>query len=305
MTQPRYLPMPPKTRALGPDGPQVSTIAWGMWRFEGDDIAAAQALVEAAFAAGITLFDTADIYGFNGRDGFGDAEALLGKVFKAAPHLRGKMVLATKGGIMPPIPYDQSPDYLMAALDASLARIGVERVDLWQVHRPDILTHPQELARTLEDMVASGKAGAIGVSNFTPAHIAALTSFLTVPLASIQPEFSPLHVEPIENGLFDQSMAAGSAVLAWSPLGQGRIAHPTTKRELDVAEALDAVAHAHGVSRSAAAYGWIMAHPAGAIPIVGSQQVARIAEAADAYAIRWTREDWYKVLVAARQEPLP
>jgi predicted oxidoreductase len=299
------LPAPSPTRTLGPGGKVVSSLAWGMWRFTGDDADAAQGLVEAAFASGITLFDTADIYGFNGTGGFGDAEVLLGKVFKATPGLRGQMTLATKGGIMPPRPYDQSRDYLTSALDASLTRLGVDHVDLWQVHRPDVLTHPQELARTLEDMVTSGKVGALGVSNFTQAQIAALSHYLTIPLATTQPEISALAIDPIENGLLDQAMRLGAAVIAWSPLGQGRIAHPTTKRELDVAETLDAIATLHDVSRTAAAYSWIMAHPAGIIPIVGSQQPARIAEAADAYKVRWSRTDWYKVLTASRQEPLP
>ena len=296
------LPAPPSTRALG--GKTVSSLAWGMWRFAGE-AGAAQALVEAVLESGITLFDTADIYGFNGTGGFGDAEALLGQVFKAAPALRSQTVLATKGGIMPPRPYDQSRDYLMAALDASLTRLGTEQVDLWQIHRPDILAHPQETARTLENMVTSGKVGAVGVSNFTQSQTAALAHFLTIPIASIQPEFSPLAIAPAEDGLLDQAMILGTAVLAWSPLGQGRIAHPTTKRELDVADALDAVAKAHSVSRTAAAYSWIMAHPCGAIPIVGSQQAARIAEATDAFTVRWTRTEWYRVLTAARQEPLP
>ena len=299
------LPALSPTRTLGPGGKVVSSLAWGMWRFTGDDVGAAQGLVEAAFAAGITLFDTADIYGFNGSGGFGDAEVLLGKVLKAAPGLREKMVLATKGGIMPPMPYDQSRDYLMSALDASLTRLGVDHVDLWQVHRPDVLTHPQELARSLENMVTSGKVGAVGVSNFTAAQVESLHHFLSIPLATTQPEISALAIEPIEGGLLDQAMRLGAAVLAWSPLGQGRIAHPTTKRELDVAEALDSVAAAHGVSRTAAAYSWLMAHPAGIIPIVGSQQAARIAEAADAYKVQWSRTDWYKVLTASRQEPLP
>jgi predicted oxidoreductase len=299
------LPALSTTRTLGPGGKVVSNLAWGMWRFTEDNVSTAQGLVEAAFAAGITLFDTADIYGFNGKDGFGDAETLLGKVFKAVPDLRGKMVLATKGGIMPPLPYDQSADYLSAALDASLTRLGVDHVDLWQVHRPDVLTHPQELARSLENMVTSGKVGAVGVSNFTQAQIECLHSLLSIPLATTQPEISALAIDPIENGLLDQAMRLGTAVLAWSPLGQGRIANPATKRELDVAEALDSVANAQGVSRTAAAYSWIMAHPAGIIPIVGSQQPARIAEAADAYKVRWTRTDWYKVLTASRQEPLP
>lgn len=304
MTNPQYLPLP-SSRKLGPNGPEISPLAWGMWRFSGEDIAEAQALVEAAFETGITFFDTADIYGFNGTSGFGDAEALLGRVLKAAPHLRKNMVLATKGGIMPPIPYDQSRSYLMSALDASLQRLGVDHVELWQVHRPDILTHPQDLARTLEKMVKSGKVGAVGVSNFTHSHISALRSALDIPLVSTQPEFSPLHLEPLEQGLLDQAMEHDMAVLAWSPLGGGRIAAPGTERERAVAAALDTVAHEFGVSRTAAAYSWIMAHPARAIPIVGSQQVSRIREAGDAMKVRWTRQAWYDVLVASRGEKLP
>jgi predicted oxidoreductase len=301
------LPAPPRLRPLGPGGKPVSSLAWGMWRLtEGGRTAADTArLVHAALDAGITLLDTADIYGFDGANGFGDAEVLLGEALAAEPALRDKMVLASKGGIRPPLPYDQSPSYLAEAIDASLRRLQTDHIDLWQVHRPDLLTHPEELARSLEDAVTSGKVGAVGVSNFTPAQIAALRAHLTIPLASTQPEFSPLKLDPLENGELDDVMAHGTAVLAWSPLGQGRIAAPGTPREAAVAAALDAVAEQHGVSRTAATYSWIMAHPAGVIPIVGSQQPSRIAEAADAYKVSWTRAAWYGVLVAARGEPLP
>ena len=289
---------------LGRGGPAVAPIAWGMWRFAGNSVAEAQALVEAALDAGITLFDTADIYGF-GEQGFGEAEALLGRVFATAPALRRRMVLATKGGITPPMPYDSSPAWLGRAIDDSLARLGTEGVELWQVHRPDILTHPQELARTLEDAHRAGKIGAIGVSNFTPAQIDALAHYLTVPLATNQPEFSPLHLGPLVDGQFDQAMRMRLAILAWSPLGGGRIAAPTNAREEAVAAALDRVATAQGVSRTTAAFAWIMAHPARAIPIIGSQNADRIREAAAATAVRWTRTQWYDVLVAARGEALP
>lgn len=305
MSEARHLPSPPQTRRLGPGGPEVSPLAWGMWRFRGGEVSAARTLVEAALEAGITLLDTADIYGPDNGEPFGAAERLLGRVLAEAPQLRARMVLASKGGIVIGTPYDSSAAYVAEAIDASLARMGVERIDLWQIHRPDILTHPQELARALEDAVRSGKVGAVGVSNFTPAQTAALAHYLTVPLASIQPEFSALRLEPIENGLLDMAMTFGCAVLAWSPLGQGRIAQPTSHREHAVANALGEVAEAHGVSRTAAAYSWLMAHPAGAIPIVGSQRPARIAEAADALKVRWTRADWYKVLIASREEPLP
>lgn len=301
------LPLPPATRMLGNSGIEVSPIAWGMWRLAENGRTAADAakLVHAALDAGITFLDTADIYGFDGSVGFGDAEGLLGEVLAAEPGLRGRMVLATKGGIMPPLPYDQSADYLRSAIDASLARLKVDSVDLWQIHRPDILAHPQEVARVLDDAVASGKIRTLGVSNFTQAQIAALNHFLGHKLVATQPEISPLRIDCFENGELDQAMMLGLTPLAWSPLGGGRLAAPETARDKAVAAALDAVAEAQGVSRSVAAYSWLMAHPAGIIPIIGSQNPARIAEGAEALKVRWTRTDWYAVLVAARGVPLP
>lgn len=301
------LPAPPPFRPLGSSGIAVSPIAWGMWRLAEGGRSAGEAarLVHAALDAGITLFDTADIYGFDGARGFGDAEALLGSVFAAEPALRERLVLATKGGIRPPLPYDQSPAYLAQAIDESLRRMRVDSVDLWQIHRPDILTHPHEIARALENAVAAGKVRALGVSNFTVAQIEALAAFLGQPLATTQPEISPLRIDCIANGELDQAMRVGLTPLAWSPLGGGRLLAPVSEREKAVAAALDRIAEDQGVSRSVAAYSWLMAHPAGMIPIVGSQSAGRIAEAARALTVAWTRTDWYAVLVAARGEALP
>ena len=301
------LPPPPATRQLGASGLEVSSIAWGMWRLAEGGRSAAEAarLVHTALDAGITLLDTADIYGFNGTDGFGDAEALLGEVLAAEPGLRARMVLASKGGIMPPLPYDQSADYLNAALDASLRRLKTDCIDLYQIHRPDILAHPAEVARVLDDAVAAGKVRALGVSNFTCPQVAALNHFLDNQLVATQPEISPLRITCFENGELDQAMMMGLTPLAWSPLGGGRLARPESARDHAISAALDKVAGEHGVSRSVAAYSWLMAHPAGIIPIIGSQQAERIAEGAQAITVRWTRTDWYAVLVAARGERLP
>ncbi len=301
------LPLPPAFRPLGRSDIAVSPIAWGMWRFaeNGRTVAQATALVHAALNAGITFLDTADIYGFDGQGGFGDAEALLGEVIAADPGLRDRMVLATKGGILPPLPYDQGAEYLRKAIDDSLRRLKVDMVDLWQIHRPDILAHPQETARVLDDAVSSGKIRTIGVSNFTMPQIAALDHFLAEKIVTTQPEISPLRIDCFENGELDQAMMMGLTPMAWSPLGGGRLAAPESERDKAVAAALDAVGDAHGVSRSVAAYSWLMAHPAGIIPIIGSQQAERIAEGAKALKVRWTRQDWYNVLVAARGVPLP
>ena len=301
------LPLPPATRMLGTSGIAVSPIAWGMWRLAENGRTAAEAsrLVHTALNAGITLLDTADIYGFNGSGGFGDAEALLGEVLAAEPALRGRMVLASKGGIMPPLPYDQSADYLQRALEASLRRLKTETIDLYQIHRPDILAHPQEVARVLDDAVAAGKIRAVGVSNYTRPQVAALNQFLGHKLVATQPEISPLRIDCFENGELDQAMMLGLTPLAWSPLGGGRLASPESERDKAVAAELDRVAAALGVSRAVAAYSWLMAHPAGIVPIIGSQQAERIAEGVTALTMRWTRTDWYTVLVAARGEGLP
>lgn len=297
------LPAPPQVRHLGRTAIAISPMAWGMWRtMEGGiDRSGLARAVHAALDAGITLLDTADIYGFDGKQGFGEAETMLGEVLRGDPGLKRRVVLATKGGIRPPLPYDQSRGYMQAALDASLARLGVDGVDLYQVHRPDLLTHPEELARFLESALTSGKVRALGVSNFTAAQVEALAAMLDTPLATTQPEISPLRIAAFENGEMDQAMRLGLSVLAWSPLGGGRLMRPDTDRDRQIARALDA----KGVDRALAAYSWLMAHPAGIVPIIGSQNPERIAQAAGAREIRWTREEWYAVYTQARGEPLP
>ena len=295
----------PALRPLGKSGVFVSSLAWGMWRFAGEDVRAARERVEAAFAAGVTLFDTADIYGPDNGEEFGSAETLLGQVLAESPGLRERIVLATKGGIRMGVPYDSSAAYLEEAIDASLKRLGTDRVELWQIHRPDLLAHPQEVARALEKAHAAGKVAMLGVSNFTASQAAALAHFLTVPLVSHQPEFSPLATAPLFDGVMDQAMTHGMAVLAWSPLGGGRLARPADERTTQIAALLDRKADEAGVDRAAAAYSWIMAHPARPIPIVGTQDPARIAKIPDAYKPQWTRQEWYAVLEASLGTKLP
>jgi predicted oxidoreductase len=293
-------------RLLGRSTLLVSPIAWGMWRFAGADVVAARAKVEAALEAGITLFDTADIYGPASEEGFGAAEALLGRVLAQASRLRERMVLASKGGIVRGVPYDSSPAYLDSALDASLRRLGTDHIDLYQIHRPDLLAHPAEVAQTLTRWVERGKVRAVGVSNYTPAQTAALQTYLPFPLVSHQPEFSPLATAPLFNGVLDQAMAQNMGILARSPLGGGRLggAGPSAAATREI-KLLDERAAEAGVARGAAAYGWILAHRARPIPILGTQRPERIREAADCFRVSWTRAQWYAVLEASLGEALP
>ena len=293
-------------RLLGQSAILVSPLAWGMWRFVGENVAAARARVEAALEVGIRLFDTADIYGPASEEGFGAAETLLGRVLAEAPQLRSRMMLASKGGIVRGVPYDSSPIYLQRALDASLKRLHADHIDLYQIHRPDLLTHPSEVAEALSKSLASGKIRAVGVSNYTPSQTEALEKYLPFPLASHQFEFSPLVTTPLFNGVLDQAMAQNMAALAWSPLGGGRLGGADLRgRGARVAALLDERASEAGTSRSAACYAWIMAHPARPIPIIGTQRLDRIREALDCFRVSWTRAQWYAVLEASLGEALP
>jgi predicted oxidoreductase len=295
---------------LGKSGLSVAPLGWGMWRLLGGDRMSTRRLVEAALEIGCTLFDTADIYGYGGERGFGGAESLLGEVLREAPQLRTRIVLATKAGITPPAPYNSSARYLLEACEASLRRLGVERIDLYQIHRPDLLAHPAEVAEALERLRRAGKIHAAGVSNHTAAQVDALRAHLPFDLATMQNEFSPLAIEALSDGTLDQAMRDGIAVLAWSPFAQGRLAAASGDASVEprvaaVINALDEVAARAGTSRVAVAYAWLMAHPARPIPLIGSQTPDRIREVRGAYSVQLTREEWYRILVASRGARMP
>jgi predicted oxidoreductase len=150
-------------------------------------------------------------------------------------------------------------------------------------------------------MVDSGKIRAIGVSNYASHEVDSLQALLGLPIVSTQPEFSALRTAPLYDGTLDQAMARDMAVLAWSPLGGGRLAsgdHPT-------ALLLKEQGAHFGVDQSAAALSWIMVHPSRPIPIIGSQSPERIARSSDAFKIGWARSQWYAVLEASLGEKLP
>ncbi|MEM0929522.1 MAG: aldo/keto reductase [Pseudomonadota bacterium] len=299
-----------RTISLGPSGIEVGAIAYGCWRFAGSTVADAQAKIETALDAGMTLIDTADIYGLDTPDGFGAAEDLLGRVLQRSPELRDQMVLATKGGIIPPAPYNASYDYLTEAINASLRRLGVDQVDLYQIHRPDLLAPVPETARALNDIMAAGKARAIGVSNFTVSQCRALAAHLDVPLATSQPEFSVLHQDPMTDGTLDWCGETGASCLAWSPLAGGRAATGMMTPDADdqvsrVIAVLDHLAETHDVTRTQVALAFVLGQPSNVIPIVGTQKPERIKEAAAAAAIQLTRREWYDIVEAYRGAPMP
>ncbi|NVJ97234.1 MAG: aldo/keto reductase [Alphaproteobacteria bacterium] len=296
-----------RTHNLGTTGITVGGLAYGCWRLAGTNAKAAHEKIETALDVGMTLIDTADIYGSRWPEGFGEAESLLGQVLKAAPNLRDQMVLATKGGIVPGLPYRSGGDYLIRACEASLKRLGVEVIDLYQVHRPDLLAAPQEVARALTTLRESGKVREVGVSNYTPAQTRALQALLDFPLVSQQPEFSALQTAPISDGTLDLCMETGMAVMAWSPLAGGQLLaeQPDQKVAAPVIAVLNRLANAYDTDRASVALAFLMAHPAGVIPIIGTQTPSRIRAATAAFDVPLTRRDWYDILEANLGHAMP
>lgn len=296
------LPLAPG-RALGRF--EVGPLAYGCWRLTNTDPAHTADLIEAALEVGMKLVDTADVYGLDyGGTGFGSAEQLLGEALRFRPGLRDQIVLATKGGIIPGVPYDSSPEYLLSAAEASLRRLKVEVIDLYQIHRPDLFIHPASLAETLTALRDRGWVTEVGVSNFTVAQVEALVAHLPFPLASHQPQFSALHLEPLRDGTFDQCMRLGITPLAWSPLGGGRLA---TGKGVPPAllETLDAIAAREQSSRAAVALAFVLAHPSRPVAIIGTQNPHRVREAEAALRVELTRHDVYAILQASEGRPLP
>lgn len=286
-----------RLRRLGRSDLEVGPIAYGCWHFAGTGVAEAREKIETALACGMTLIDTADIYGFGNGPGFGAAEALLGEVLAEAPGLRDEVVLATKGGIEPGVPYESGSEHLQRACEASLDRLGVDVIDLYQVHRPDLLAHPAEVAGALGALRAAGKVREVGVSNHTATQVQALLAHLDVPLTTIQPELSLLHLDPLDDGVLDSAMEHGLTPLAWSPLGGGRLVVGDAPPAL--LATLAGLAEREGATVAAIALAFVGAHPSGAIPIIGTQRPERIRDAATAARITLSKADRYALLAGA------
>lgn len=283
----------------------IGPLAFGCWRLTDPDIGRCAELVETAVDLGMTLVDNADVYGLDwGGRGFGTCEETLGEVFRSRPGLRDRVVLATKTGIVPGVPYVSSAQYLREACEASMQRLGVDVIDLFQIHRPDHFTHPAEVADALGGLVDRGLVRAIGVSNHTAAQTRALQAHLDVPLTTTQPEFSALELEAMRNGVLDLCTETGVTPLAWSPLAGGRLATGEGVPE-DLVASLDDIAAQHDVSRAAVALAFVLAHPSAPVAIVGTQNPSRLVDLATAVGVRLTRTEVYRIVAASDGRPLP
>ena len=314
------------TQPLGPTDLQVSRLCYGAMRIAGGwdktkvDAAAIErgiGCLEAAVDAGYTFIDHADIYGDT------MSEAIHGMALKKHPEWRDRLVVGTKCGIRfedeppgTPHRYDFSSEHIRWSIDESLTRLNLDRIDLYQLHRPDWLGDPDDIAAALVDLHLAGKVRYFGVSNFRPSLVSALQRALPFPLVSNQVEIHFLRLDTFEDGTLDQCLEKKMTPLAWSPLAGGRLAAaldekaalPEAKEDAEAAlrlrPVLAEVAQAYGVTPLVILLAWQMRHPSRIIPILGSTRPEIIREAAKAADIELDRDNWYRILRAARGKKL-
>jgi predicted oxidoreductase len=287
---------------------EFSRIVYGMWRL-GDDADTSpghvQAKVEACLEQGITTMDQADIYGDYG------AEAILGAAFRESTGLRDKVELITKFDIAAPVGrnagkrlkhYDTSAAYMREAVETSLRDMATDHVDLLLVHRPDPLMDHEETGRALDEMVASGKARAVGVSNFRPWDWQLLQSAMSTPLVTNQIEMSVMHLDPFTNGDLAFHQQHGHPVMAWSPLAGGRL---FGAEGAAVREVLTRIGREQDADASAVAVAFLLRHPAKILPVMGTNSLERIRGLSAAMRVTLSREDWFEIYAASLGHEVP
>lgn len=310
---------------LGSSALTSTRLAYGCWRLAGtstpaeitpESEARGHKAVIAAYDAGYNLFDNADIYCR------GHCERIFGEALKEVSGMRERIIVATKCGIRfpgepekdSPQRYDFSREYIVQSCEGSLKRMGIETIDLYQLHRPDFLADPEEIAAAFTQLKDSGKVRFFGVSNFRPSLVTALQIACPMPLVVHQVEISLARLDCFTDGTLDQCLMEKMVPLAWSPLARGLLGDygsdvtPQMKTAYGaekILPTLDAIAKRRGVGRIVIALAWLLKHPSYIVPIVGSTNPERIREATRASQIDLSREEWYQLLLAARGTPLP
>jgi predicted oxidoreductase len=292
---------------------------WGPGPLEDKTRKEALVTLQAALDEGINFYDHADIYG-RGR-----CEEAFSGIWNVHPGLRDRIVIQTKCGIRfrddpvagYPQRYDYSREHILQSVDGSLKRLNTDYVDILLLHRPDALVEPQEVAEAFDVLQHTGKVRFFGVSNHSPWQIDLLKRWVRQPLVVNQLELNVVHNHLINagvnvnqgqpgtqaDGTLEYCRLHGITIQAWSPVAHGRIANAETKGDeltRGAAEAARVLAARKGVSLDAILVAWLLRHPAGIQPIIGTTRPERIREACRADAVELTREEWYTLFAAGR-----
>ncbi len=288
----------------------VSIISLGCMRFANIDQSAVELAVQTALNHGITFFDHADIYGS------GECEIKFAHAIKHLKIPRKQIVLQSKCGIRSGY-YDSSKAHIIASVDQILKRLDTDYLDILLIHRPDALVDPVEVAEAFDELFKSGKVKSFGVSNHNPNQIELLKKYVKYPIIANQMQMSlatspmisagmnvnTLNDEAInrDGGLLDYCRIHDIRVQAWSPFQHGFfkgvfIDHPEFETLNQVMQKL---ADQYGVSKTAIAIAWLLKHPAGIQPIIGSVSEKHISEACESLSVNLEKKEWYDLYLAS------
>jgi len=298
---------------------------WNQNPITEEDIKQAHQAVDAALSIGINFFDHADIYTF------GKAEIVFGQVLKERKDLREKILIQSKCGIRfedgpgRPGRYDFSSDYIRNSVDGILKRLGVEYIDFLLLHRPDPLMEPEEVAEVIHELKESGKVRNFGVSNMSAAQIKLLQSYSNEPLIINQLEMSLAKLDWLEVGVLvnhnerinahfpeetlEYCRLENIQIQAWGSLAQGLFSGRNLEGQAEsikeTALLVKDMADQKQTSPEAILLAWLMRHPAGIQPILGTTRPDRIQKCGEAMNLTMTREEWYSLFVSSRGRRLP
>lgn len=297
-----------ETIALGSSGLVSSRLVYGCMRISGDNSPAdrekGKQAIRAAIEAGYTHFDHADVYGG------GACETIFAEVLSDMPLLREKLLITGKCGIrVPGDPiegnpkrYDFSRQYLIDSVDAILQRLGVDYLDLFLLHRPDYLFGAEDVAATLGALKEAGKVNHFGVSNFRPSQLTMLQSYCPMPSVANQVEINIDNMSAFADGTLDQCQQLNISPMAWCPMGG--VVYPawgdklTEEQTGRIQSELALQAEKYETEPWIVILAWLLKHPAGILPIVGSTRPSRIKAATKSLKLEYTRVDWYRLLQA-------
>ena len=289
---------------MSPDGPWLSEIVQGYWRM-GDWNRSPQEhlrFLNQHIELGITTVDHAHVYGDSPS-----CEEMFGSVLALDKTIREKIQIVSKCGIELTAAdsnlvnhYDSTPAAIQRSVDTSLSRLGIEQLDVLLIHRPDWLMDVDAISETFEALRVAGKVAYFGVSNFTSSQFALLQSRLETPLVTNQIEINPLNYQAINDGSLDTLQERRVRPMAWSCLAGGQLFKPQSESSQRVQSCLSDVAKELDVCGiDQVAYAWVRSLPSNPVVIAGSGNIERVKSAIEAQKINLSREQWYRILVAA------
>lgn len=278
----------------------IGTMRWGTWgaNLSTDQI---EQLIDQCLDLGLKDFDHADIYGHYTE------EENFGRVIKRRPDLKSKIQITTKYGIKLTSDnrpshhiksYDSSKAHLLQSVDNSLQALGVDHIDVLLLHRPDLLMDPHEIAEGFTQLQQAGKVRSFGVSNFTTDQFNLLNDH--IPLITNQIELSLLHLDGFQDGTLVQCQRLGISPTVWSPFGGGRIFQADGDAQvMRIRKAASSIMEKYKATLDQILLAWLLKHPAGIVPVLGSSKSVRIAAAMEATNIQLGHEEWYTLLEAS------